>query len=259
MSIVLVIVMVAATFGYMIFMKKRINTKFAHMRAGELAPRLGMRLTEGNPEHNLATMSVEPSVQNQVPGRGFLKQIAVTQVGGSLGEFKLHMAGQPYGLEAELMLYCKQSYKPGLTKNTTTTWHDLRLTVRTRATVIPFDLRLRKETSGIETRRSDDEPRMPVQSFGAAALDQRYVIESPDPSVPRQIAAALAPLAPYLFYVHIVGAGNQVSFVMTPASVMCTAPNLEQILHVLASVAAIVEGRPVPGAMAAAPVVMARA
>jgi len=103
--------------------------------------------------------------------------------------------------------------------------------------------------TGLETRRRDDAPRMPAQAFGDPHLDQRYIIETPDPSLPRRIAPALGLLAPHLAYVHVVAAGTQLSFVMTPTSVMCSATTFEPILHALASLAAIFEGRPVPGAL----------
>jgi hypothetical protein len=251
---VLPLLFLAGTIGFMIFMKRRMNTRYAHMRAGEVAQRLGMQLVEGNPAHNLCTQAVLPSVQNVGSARGFLNQIAATQVGGTLGEFKLRMIGQPYGAAAELVLYCREDFQPGFTHNTTTTWSDCRLTIHARTAVVPFDLRLRQEMMGLETReRDDDEPRMPPQGFGDAALDQRFVIETYDPQLPRRIAGALAPIAHVLPYVHVVGAGNQVSFVMTPQTVMASAACFEQVLHALVSIAAIHEGRAVPGAMAAAP------
>src|SRR5258706_10077127 len=212
-SILLIATVCGATFGFMYFMRRNLNTKYAHMRASQLAQRLGMQLVEGNPEHNLVTMSVQPSVQNTSSAKGFLSQMAASSVGGTLGEFKIHMAGQPYGLNAELMLYCRQDYKPGFTENVTTTWSDLRLTVHTRCPVAPFDLRLRSEHTGLETRRDDGDQRMPVQPFGDPTLDGKLVLETPDPRVPRAIGGVLQPLA-HNVYVHIQGSGNQISFVM---------------------------------------------
>jgi len=242
-TIILTVVIVGATFGFMIWQRSKLGKQYAHMRAGELATRLGMQLLEGNPEFNPVTQSVQPSVQNTGSAGGFLRQMAASQVGGTLGEFKLHMAGQPYGSNAELVLYCRQDLDRGFAQNTTTTWHDLRLTLHARYQVVPFELRLRKEMQGLETRRRDDAPHLPAQSFGDAALDQRYIIETPDPALPRRISPALAQLAPHLMYVHLVGSGTQLSFVMTPTAVMCSAPSFEPILQVLAALAAIFEGR----------------
>jgi len=251
-TIIMIAVVCGGTFGFMIFMKKRLNRQYAHMRAGELAPRLGMQLLAGNPEFNLATMSVQPGTQNATSAKGFLTQMAAAQVGGTLGEFKMHMAGQPYGIDSELVLYCRQDLQPGFAEDVTTTYYDLRITVHARVAVMPFDLRLRKETMHLETQRKPEDPRMPAQAFGHASLDERYVIETPDPNLPRRIAAALGALPPYLVYLHIIGAGNQLSFVMTPLAVNSCALSLEPILHVLASLAAIFEGRPAPAAMAQA-------
>lgn len=248
-TIFLMIAILGGTFGFMSWQRRKLGKQYSHMRAGELAPRLGMTLVEGNPEFNLATQSVQPSVQNVSSAAGFLNQMAATSVGGTLGEFRLHMTGQPYGANAELVLYCRQDYKPGYAQNVTTTWHDLRLTIRARGTVTPFDLRLRKETTGLETRRAADEQRMPVQSFGDPMLDQRFAIETYDPSLPKRIAAVLGPLSHHMIYVHITGAGDQVSFVMTPASVMAAAMSFEQVLHVLASIGAVLDGTAVPGAL----------
>ncbi|MCW5808893.1 MAG: hypothetical protein KIT31_41460 [Deltaproteobacteria bacterium] len=248
----LVIAVVGGTFGFMFFMRRRLHTQYAHMRAGDVAARLGMRLVEGNPAHNLVTQSVLPSVQNTSSAKGFLHQMAATSVGGTLGEFKLHMVGQPYGAHAELVLFCREDYRPGLTENVTTTWSDLRLTIHARCAVAPFDLRLRKEMTGLEARRDGDAPRMPPQRFGIPALDERFLLECPDPRLPGALAAALAPLATDVVYVHITGAGNQVSFVMTPTAVSCAAMSLERILHTLASIVAVFEGRPMPAVVPAA-------
>jgi hypothetical protein len=168
-----------------------------------------------------------------------------------LGEFKMRMAGQPYGVAAELVLYCRQELETGYTEDVETTWYDLRLTVHARCGVTPFDLRLRKEMSGLPTRRETDELRMPAQAVADAVLDQRFAIETPDPGFPRRIAGVLAPFAPHIPYVHVTGTANQLSFVMTPASVMATALSFEQVLHMLASLAAMFEGRQVPAIMAA--------
>jgi len=107
-QILLIAVVCGATFGFMFVMRRRLNTQYAHMRAGELAKRLGLTLVAGNPEHNLVTMSVQPAAQNTSSAKGLLKQVAVGQVGGTLGVFELRMHGKPYGAETELVLYCKQ-------------------------------------------------------------------------------------------------------------------------------------------------------
>jgi hypothetical protein len=253
-SIVLIVIVCGGTFGFMFFMRRRLNTQYAHMKAGEVAARLGMRLVEGNPEHNLVTQSVLPSVQNASSAKGLLHQVAATSVGGTLGEFKMHMVGQPYGANAELVLYCREDYKPGFTENVTTTWSDLRLTIHARCPVAPFDLRLRKEMTGLETRRDDNDLRMPPQRFGNPLLDERFLLETPDPRVPAAIAAALGPLLTDLAYVHIAGSQNTISFLMTPGAVNSAAMGLEKILHALASIAAVFEGRPMPSAIPAAPV-----
>jgi len=248
-SLFLCVGLIAGTFGFMYVMKKKLGTQLAHLRASELAARMGMQVTEGNPEFNLGCHSVLPSAQALGSAKGFLGQMAKSSFGGKLGEFKLRMAGQPYGAHSELVLYCKEELEKGYGEDTITTTHDLRLTVHARSAVAPFELALRKEMTGLEIKRGDR--RMPPQSFHDAALDQRYVIESTDPALPSRIATALAALPPHLLYVRIVGSGDQVSFVMTPGSVNAVAASLEQLLHVLASVTAVIEGRPMPGMLAA--------
>lgn len=252
MSILYLVVILGGTLGFMFFMRRRLATQYAHMRAGQVVQRLGLQLVEGPAEHNLVTRSVQPSVNNVTSAKGFLGQMVATSIGGSLGEFKLRAVGQPYGARSELVLYCRQELTPGLTENTTTTWYDLRLTVYARSGVPPFDLRLRGETRGLETRRVCDAPRLPEQRFGDPVLDQRFAIETADPALPRRIASALAPIAHTLAYVHIVGEGDHVSFVMTPQSVMAAAMTFDRVLHALVGVAAVCEGRAVPPAMAAA-------
>ena len=247
-TILIAILTIAGTFGFMYFQRKKLATQHAHLRAAQLAPRLGLQLVEGDPEFNLAIQSVQSSVQNVGSAGGFMKQIAKTQLGGTLGEFKLKMSGQPYGMPTELVLYCKQDYQPGVIENVTTTWFDLRLSVHAKVSLPPFDLRLRKEATGLEAHRQGGAQPMPLGTFGDPLLDQRYIVEAIDATVPRRIATALGSLAPYLMYVHIVGEGNRISFVMTPTSVMASAMSFEPILHALASIAAVLEGRPLPAA-----------
>ncbi len=242
-TIVFAVIAVAGTFGFMIYMRKKLYTRFAHLRARQLAERLGMQLVEGDPEHNLATRSVLPSVQNTGSAKGFLKQMAATQMGGKLGEFRLRMAGHPYGSDAELVLYCKEDLEVGFTENVTTTWSDLRLTIHTRCNVTPFELRMKKQHVGLEARAS--EAPMPKQRFADPALDAHFAIEAYDPRLPGAISPAIAPLV-QLAYVHVSAVGNRLSFVMTPTSVASVAPSLEQILHVLVSIAAVFEGKPAP-------------
>jgi hypothetical protein len=245
-NLALPILIVLATFGFMYFQRKKLATQFAHMRAAPLATRLGMRLTEGPPEFNLATQSVQPSVQNVSSGKGVLTSLAAAQVGGTLGEFKLHLEGEPYGERCELVLFCRQDLARGLARSTTTTWYDLRLSVAARATLVPFELRLRSEAAGLATQRDDGAPALPAQQFGDAALDARYVIETLDPALPARIAGVLGALPPFLMYARIVGAHDRVSFVMTPAAVMPSAPSFEPVLYVLVSIADVLAGRPAP-------------
>ena len=242
MTIVIALVTISATFGFMYFQRKKLNTQYAHMRAAQVAQRLGMEVTEGNPEHNLATQSVQPSVQNVGSAGGFMRQMAAANAGGTLGELKLHLQGTPHGMRAELVVFCRQDLKIGLTANTTTTWYDLRLTVHARAALVPFELRLRDEAAGLDTRRGDG-PAMPAQAFGVPALDQRYIIESHEAALPSRILAALGALPPHLPYLRIVGTHDRVSFVMTPASVNASAFSFEPLQHVLVSIVAALEGR----------------
>jgi len=250
MTILIAIVTIAGTFGFMYFQRKKLNTQYAHLRAGQLAPRLGMQLTEGNPEHNLATQSVQPAINNVGSAKGFLGQMAATQVGGTLGEFKLHLQGAPYGMRSELVLFCRQDLDRGLTTSTTTTYFDLRLSVYAHVALVPFEVRLRKETTHLETSRDEDQ-QMPPQRFGTPMLDDRYVVESHDPALPSRIAHAIATLAPHFLYVRIVGTHERVSFVMTPPAVNSCSTSFEQILHVLASTVSILEGRAAPAQLVA--------
>lgn len=243
---------VIATLAFLVLSRRRLNQQYAHLQVGTVASRLGLQLIEGAPEHNLATQSVQPGVQNLGSAGGFLKQMAASQVGGTLGETKIYAVGRPHGLQAELMLYCRQHLQPGLDRLTTTTWHDLRLTVHAPHALPAFDLRLRREASGLETRRAPDDPALPEQRLPDPALAERYLLITAEPTVPARIAGALTALAA-LPYVHITGSGNQVSFVMTPVAVMSSAFFLEPILHALTQMTAALSGRPVAAPAQAQP------
>ena len=238
----------AASVGYMVFMRRRIAAQYAHTKLGELAPRLGLQVVEGDPAFNPVTDSVRPSVRNATSARGLLTQVAAANVGGTVGETRIRAVGQPYGNPTELVLYCREDLTPGLTTLTTTTWHDLRLSVQARRPIAPFDLRLRSETTGLETRRAPDDPVLPEQALADPALAQRFVLTGVEPGLAARIGPALGPIAHGVAYVHVVGAGDRVSFVMTPTSVSVGALALEQVLHVLAAIAAALDGRPAPGA-----------
>lgn len=247
-TLVLTVIMLGGTFGLMFFMKSKMSAQYANMRAGDVAARLGMRMVEGDPSFNLVMQSVLPGVQNMSSASGFLNQMAATNVGGTLGETRLRATGEAYGYGAELVLHCRQDFEPGAFENVTTTWHDLRLTVYARATLTPFDLRMRQETPGLETRRDCTKPRMPPAAIGVPHLDGRFVVECVDPGPARRIAPAIALVPPHTVALHVTGEGNAISFVMTPTSVSAAAMSLEPMLHVLASIAALMEGRAMPAA-----------
>jgi hypothetical protein len=173
--------------------------------------------------------------------------MAASSVGGTLGEFKMRFVGRPLGSDAEIVLYVREDLEVGYSSNTTTTWSDLRITIHAKCNVAPFAVVLREPMTGLEPKH---ERTMPPQRFGDGALDKRYVVESYDPQLPRHLAAALAPIA-QCACAHVVGSGNQISFVMTPGSVMSSAMQIEQIIHSLASISAVFEGKPAPQAFPA--------
>lgn len=243
-TVLLLVVTLGATFGFMAYMRKRVGGQTAHLKAGVLAPRLGMRVVEGDPEHNLATMSVEPSARNTGSAKGFVKQMAVTQLGGDLGAFRLVMAGATAeGAPTELVLSCRQDYEVGAFHDTIGTSYDLRLTVAARTTFPAFDIRLRAPRMGMEVASVFGAAPVPYASFGDPALDERFVIQCEDPTLARRIAPLLAPLLAQELYVHVVGTPGQISFVMTPASVNAAAFGFEATLGVLAQIGRALEGR----------------
>lgn len=237
-NLVPAVLIILATFGYLWLSRRRLGQQYAHLQVGAVAARLGLRLVEGSAQHNLATQSVQPSVENLGSAGGFLKQMAATQVGGTLGETKIHAVGQRQGLRAELMLYCRQHLQPGLSRLTTTTWHDLRLTVHAPRALPRFVLRLRHETPGLPTRQSPQEAELPEQWIPDPRLAERYRLMSAEPDLAARIAGALTALQP-LAYVHVTGSGDQVSFVMTPASVMSASFFFEEILQTLTLLATV--------------------
>lgn len=225
--------------GFMFVFKKRLDTQYAHLKAGALASRLGMQMTKGSPEHNLCTMSVYPSANNLKSGAGWGKSMLASSFGGNIGVFELHMGNS----QAELSLYAKEDMQLGVYRQRTTTAHDLRLT-RFARIPSPFVLYLRNPMQGMEIQRPV-EAGMPMQSFGDPRLDQMFVIEAHDPSVPQRIRPIVEQMMELSLYAHVDGSPRGISWVMTPAAVNYSSMYFEKLLPMLGQMASALEGRPV--------------
>src|SRR5262249_883930 len=84
---------------------------------------------------------------------------------------------------------------------------------------------------------------------GDAMLDQRYMLDAEDPNCPRYLMGAMHAFAGCEF-VHVTGAEGQITFHFSENALMMCMHQIGQILHGLASLACIFEGKPAPQILA---------
>jgi hypothetical protein len=239
-------VMIALFVGLVIFMKVRGKAMTANheaensqYRLGSLAQRLGMAIVEGDPMFNLF-------VTNRWQDLGQ----ATSKVGWSptidRPEIRVRLAGSPYGHPAELTYYDRLETQDKILERVVKRWFDARLSVATTAAFPDFELVLRTPGQYVEPT---EQFALPAQSLGDATLDRQFRLKCADARLGPAIAPVLGPFMP-LGYVHVVGQGGKIAFVMTEYGMPVALYSIEAVLLVLESMACVFEGRPPPGAYA---------
>jgi len=243
----IIMVPVLAFAGYMMMRNmKRMKgweSSMAHYRAGELAPRVGMQLVNGDPSFNVATTNVGT--------------VAKKYVGSKYdAEFHLQMVGQPYGHQTEFSI----DYVIESNIGSTVASYFGAIHMKAAARVPRFELYRRISTMGNLGLSADamgavqhvyDDANLPKVQFGDPMLDQRYVLQSEDPSIGPRIAQALQ-IFGTLDFVHIYSNDGGVTFRASTMMQNMTWMNFEQVLYGVACVVSAIEGRPLPAQMAMA-------
>jgi hypothetical protein len=226
----------------------------AQYRAGLVAQRLGMQITVGDPATNLV---YDPSTQTAA-------FTGTMMAGGQAGASKsVTMTGAPFGHPTEILLHDELSIAAGSHEQTYRRHFHGMITVRSTAAVPTFELACQPLASygGVAPQ-----PRFPAGVVpDAPSPEPRFTLRAADPRVGSLLAAVLPRLAA-VHYVHIVGEGNAITFLMTPSmgpnkEHFFTATNAarsafastEAIVDALDALACAFEGRPMPPPRAPAP------
>lgn len=189
---------------------------WAGCRAGPLSQRLGLQLLVGDARYNL----VCGHEAYDAPPRSSVRRARV------------YMAGRPFQRPADLR-YEFERYGDDIKLQA-------RLAVAVSADFPDFDLRLKTPYLDVDTTSSIQAPR---HRFGEPALDGVLNFHCADPTLASRLAPALAPLL-QLEHVQIVGRSGSIHFEVPRMMISFSIPHSESILFVLASIACVLEGRP---------------
>jgi hypothetical protein len=219
--------------------------KYADMRMGDIAGRLGLAVVEGDPTLNLMLASMKHDAKDYQATGGVIAKLK----GDGVKETRARLSGSPYGHPTEFVFYRRSEVSPGLALTEIRETCDYRLTLRVGAPVPDFEIVLRAPQRGLEAV-----PELPLalQSFGDVHLDAALKLTSSDRAIGRLLAPLVAPLAS-MSYVHLQGRGGVLHSIMSQHSVFAAAHHLEAMQRVLEQTACALEGR-VPPAFALRPV-----
>jgi hypothetical protein len=228
----IVYIMIPLVIGLMVFQRRKMSGAMAanaDKTFGAVTQRLGLQITEGDPNLNLLYFQ-QPS-----------------------GDFKrlLTARGQPYGRVSRLTIMDGQKTNEYIVARRITTSFGCFLEVETQANLPAFELSLREPNQYLVPHLEFAErPELTTVSCGNAELDRLFVIRAVDP----RIAAALVPALQLLstqHAVHLAGEGQRIwmSFPRMALAAFSYCP--EEFLLALESAACGVEGRPAPAGLGA--------
>jgi len=222
------------------------NAKF---RLSEFAQRLRLSIVEGDPNFNL--MMAATATDSQAPVAttggvvGALKEVAKAE-GRQAKNIRVLLRGAPNGRPTEYVYFHHEDLDVGIVINKLTTTFDCRLTIRVARPFSPFEIVLRKPGMAMD---APPVMSLPPVSLGDPLLDAKFILSTVDPSVAPALAAALAPLVNLAFF-HIQAHDQSMHFVMTTFGSSAVLPSMEQVQYALEQMAAALERRAAPGAMA---------
>jgi hypothetical protein len=201
-QVFLVPVVGLAALAYTLWARKRAgqnhDQQFSNYRAGELAQRLGLQLIAGDPNFNLFISYANVDVRRG-PSDG--KPVHV----------EIRMQGAPHGVPLELVYLYRLERESDLTTVTWTTWFDCHMSARAARPFPPFELISRNAPLGPIAQTLPLAP----QATGDANVDAAYLVTTAEPGVAQLLGQAAGALATFANSgVHLVGDGQQVSFVM---------------------------------------------
>jgi hypothetical protein len=237
--------LIIVPFVIWMFIKNRAGTKAMvqkteHMRAGALARRLGLQLTEGDPNYHLALSEAEKTI-----GQGIAQNFkADSPFATTLSDIRVHATGQPYQRPTEFHFAHKVELSAAIpiVGRTRTTTFGCTLTVAVRAQVPDFEI-LGRGNQYTEITRVH--PQLPPASFGNPLLDNQLQLFTREAALGPHLAPIAAEFAGQ-YGVHVVGNSGQLYLTFDQWMMYAFGDAAEMLQYGLECVACALEGRPAP-------------
>lgn len=231
MPIPLVIVIIIAVVGLLIFQRTRLKQSIAQNQDknfGAVADRLGMRVEEGDPNTNLLY---------------FMEKM------GSYDR-ELRATGQPYAHLASFKVMDSVERRDFVAYRRTTRTYGCFLQLKLQQQIAAFEVVLRNPNQYlIPTQNLAERTELVETPSGNAAIDAQFVIRTSD----NRIAAALVPALQILsqqLFVHMAGDGDELWINITRMGLPYFAAAAEEYLLSIESAACGIEGQPMPARLA---------
>jgi hypothetical protein len=176
------------------------DQRYRDLRVADLAPRLGLRIVEGDTALNMMQAHTKHNMRMAKDKAGFLR---------SSKETKVVLEGAPYGRPTRFLFHRYTAVAERVVVQVVSGAFDCRLSLQVPADLPPFEIVSR---SGLGRRymgiKAKAEWGLPPQPFGNADLDAKLARSCPDPRIGSYLAPVVGPLAGHR-YVHIQGASRR--------------------------------------------------
>jgi hypothetical protein len=219
---------------------KALVQKTEHMRAGAVAQRLGLQITQGDPNYHLALDQVETTV-----GQGLLQGLkADSPFATTLSDVSVHATGQPYQRPTEFHFAHKVELSAAIpvVGRTRTTTFGCTLTVAVRAQVPDFEILARTNQY---SEMSRVHPQLPPSSFGNPMLDNQFQLFTREAALGPHLAQVVGEFAGQ-FAAHVVGNSGQLYLTFDQWMMYGFGDGAEILQYGLECVACSLEGRAAP-------------
>ena len=174
------------------------DKRFSQYRSGELAQRLGLTLTEGDPDFNLYISMASDAVYK---GPKDSKPVDVS----------IRMTGERDGVPTELVYLYRVEQKTGMATVTHTYWFECRMSAFAKEAFPPFEVVSKNVPMGpIATKQA-----LPATPTGNDAMDALYSVSTKEPRMAQELGKLLGGFDTFKNSgIHLIGDGRTVSFMM---------------------------------------------
>jgi len=208
----------AVALGYVLFMRSHHKKKtqeydeqYANFRAGALAQRLGLQLLKGDPSFNFMV-----TYANQAVARGATDDKAIN--------IDIEMAGTPFGVPLTFKYLYRVERESGFNSTTYKTWFNCRMAASAKLAFPPFEVTSRNTSVGRIVRQQT----LPDAQTHNPAVDAEFQVTTHEPALAQLLGELLPEFSTFgPAGVHLLGDGQQVSFVMNQS----TAPMVPSALY----------------------------